>query len=173
MRLDKALSLAGYTRWAGGITPRFTPAGTLVLLPPGSGDRVTLDAPALEAVRAGCRYGVISQVVELDGKTGRQRRYDNPASAGIQRRRVMVRSGSGYRATGLDPEARIAAGEEQRRTLEITLPGLFLASPDDIVDLSLPELGAEGTYLVTTAESSGSAQGLFCTLGLRPWEEDC
>ncbi len=130
-------ALAGYTRWAAGITPRFSPEGGLILLPPGSGARHSLTAvqPILRASVCRSRYGVISRLVQIDSRTGAHTVYAGADDTGARR---VVLAAEGCRASGQSPQQRIAQSAKNRLVLDVTLAGLFWAMADDVVEVRLP-----------------------------------
>lgn len=164
----------GFARWAAEIMPRFDRLGRLVLLPPGGGKQWTLDesSPVLEAVFTDRRYGVISQVVENDRSTGRQRIVSDEgflAEGGSCRRVMSVYSKTAYRATARRAEQVLALSGSDRRILEVTLPGLLEAMPGDTVSAALPQLGVTGRFVVAESRAMLTGQGLRHTLTLRTW----
>ena len=164
----------GYARWAAGIMPRFDALGRLVLLPDGAGRRWRLDggAAVLEAVYTDRRYGVISEIVENDRSTGRQRvvRDEAFAAEGGRCRRVMsVYSKTAHRAAARPAEQVLALSGAARRQLTLTLAGRHGAMPGDLIEVALPQLGVTGRFVTAESRLTLTGQGLRQTLELRTW----
>ncbi len=166
-------ALYGYCRWAGEIMPRFDRLGQLVLLPDGGGRRWTLrDGAVLEAVFTDRRYGVISELTVHDRSTGTTqtvRDEDFIAEGGCCRRVMSVYSRTAHRTAARTGQQTIALSGQERRVLELTLPGLPEAMPGDIVEVSLKQMGVTGSFTVAECAAALTEQGLRHTLRLRTW----
>ena len=155
----------GYVRHAGGEAPRFDAEGRLLIGQ--KGNRFTLsDAAApTEAAFTRTRYGVLSQVVEVRAGTGADVRVtENDAFSGLPARKVTVISGNTLRAERRTGAQHIARSERDSRCVQVHLPGVFLAEPDDICTLNLPNLGISGNFTVRTVRSVTDARGARCII---------
>lgn len=163
-------ALWGFCRHAAGIRPRFLADGTLQLraVPDRARHAIGPDSAVLRAEWRLCRYGVRTKqtVHDLTGRVSRT--ADNPAllALGGRSEGVATRSGPYCKATEQTAAQRIRAGNRTLQTLELTLPGSFLAEPRDAVAVTLPQWGMEGDYFVQQVRSCCGPAGLRCTLTL-------
>ncbi len=163
-------ALSRFTEYFGGFTPRFTPVGKLLLTPPEAGTALTVgpETPVLGLRWAENRYGVFSEVLVKDKVRDRSLLVENKAlkaRGGSCRRVVYMPSRSSYAAMRYTGEYQIARSAEEQLTVEIKLPGLFLAFPGDTAELSLAG-GIQGSFTVREAESRADESGGTCTLTL-------
>nr|DAG11530.1 MAG TPA: 43 kDa tail protein [Caudoviricetes sp.] len=163
-------ALAGFCRHAAGVTPRFLADGTLQLRksPAVSRRKITAATEVTEAVVRMCRYGVISEQVLVHSRTGAVEAVQNEdfVALGGRARKVTLTSGDTTRAQFRTAAQRIAASNRELWTLEVTLPGAFLAEPQDTVAVTLPHLGVDQTLAVQQVCSRADQDGVRCTLTL-------
>lgn len=161
-------ALSRFTEYYGGFTPRFTPTGELLLSREAEGKRLALNGEAALSLRyTDSRYGVLSEVLVKDKALGARLLVENAElkqRGGCCRRVVYMPRKSGYTAMRYTGEYQIMKSKEGQRQLELELPGAFLASPGDVVQLSCGDCGVEGTFRVSEAESRGGEAGELCTL---------
>lgn len=79
-------------------------------------------------------------------------------------RRVTIPRKNWCRAGRVSAEMELRQSAERASVLSLTLPELFFAEPGDVVQLALEKLGVQGTFDVTEAENSQSADGTVCRL---------
>lgn len=141
--------LQGFCLHAGAPQPRFLPDGTLCIAPGGS--QHTLRAEnVLSAARRLCRYGVISRQKVIDLSHIATRTAENPglSALDISGYGVATRSGPFTRITERTAKQRLDISARNLDTVELVLPGSHPAQPCDTVTLYLPELNADGTFVV-------------------------
>ena len=155
----------GFVRHAGGAAPRFDAEGRLLIGQPGGRFALTeTDAP-FEMRWTRTRYGVLSEVVEVRAGTGADVRVTkNSRFSGLPARKVTVVSGNTVRAERRTGTQHIARSERDEQLLELSLPGVFLAEPEDKCSLNLPKLGVSGEFTVRTVRSCADGRGLRCTI---------
>ena len=156
--------LYDFVRYYHGIYPRFNQLGQLVLTPWDSGTQVVLDdsVPVTRLVCRDRRYGVLSQVVVRDRYQNWTQTVDNAAfqAVGGQRRQVVTMPGrSQYQAMRYTGQFQLEQSAAQQLRLEVEVPKLFFAKPGDLVRLSQPEWGRNGTYRVAEAQVEQDQQG--------------
>lgn len=155
----------GYVRHAGGAAPRFDEYGRLLISQPGGRFTLAEGAAAFDLRYTRTRYGVLSEVVEVRAASGTDVRVTrNDSFEGLSARKVTVISGNTVRAERRTGRQHIDLSERDVRAVELTLPGAFLARPDDICALRLPKLGIEGDFTVRTVRSRLSSAGRTCTI---------
>lgn len=164
-------ALSRFTEYYGGFSPRVTPLGKLILSAETEGKtlRVEEDAPILSLSRGESRYGVFSEVLVKDKARGTELLVENPelkARGGSCRRVIYMPRRSSYAAMRYTGEYQIRKSQEDRKEIELQLPGAFLAEPDDLIELRRESLGIDGVFRVKEAESRGGAGGVLCTLRL-------
>lgn len=167
-------ALYGFTRWSAGVMPRFDELGQLVLLPDGAGQGWHIDSTdaVLEAVFTDRRYGVISEIVENDRSTKRQRTVTDElfqAEGGACRRVMSVYSKTAHRASARSAEQVMALSARDRRVLALSFPFLPEAMPGDSVSVALEKLGVTGQFIVAEKHAALTGDGLRGTLRLRAW----
>lgn len=160
----------GFCRHAANIRPRFLANGTLQIRKDPARTHHTIDhrSGVLQAQWRLCRYGVRTKQTVHDLTYGVARTAENPAliALGGRSEGVATRSGPYCKATEQTAAQRIAAGARGLETLEITLPGSFLAEPRDRITAVLPQWGIEGDFFVQQVRSRSDLAGLRCTLTL-------
>ena len=163
-------ALAGFCRHAAGVTPRLLADGTLQLRksPALTRRKITAATEVSQAVVRQCRYGVISEQVLVHSRTGAVETVQNTAFAGLggRAKKVTLTSGDTTRAQFQSASQRIAASNRELWTLELTLPGAFLAEPRDTVEVTQPRLGIAETLTVQQVRSQADSGGVQCTLTL-------
>lgn len=160
--------LCGYCRHAADVRPRFDADGTLVLQRSPAGKRivVTMANAPTEVTLQEKRYGVISEQTVLNYSRKSIETTKNPDfSEGCCR--VAVQSGKKLKATWRTGAQRIADSMDEAVTLQVTLPGGFLAEPCDRAEVNLAPLGVAGSYRVTEALTRLDGRGLRTRLTLR------
>lgn len=166
-------ALESFCRTYGGFTPWFERDGRLTAVPEtDDGKRLAVneDTPLLALTKRENHYGVLSEVLVIDKTRGQEYTVKNAdfLSRGGQCRRVLYTPGqstwSAMRYTG---EYQIAQSTADEVSVEVTLPGGFLAFPGDIVQLSLDKAGLFGEYRVAEAENRMDASGEQTTLTLK------
>lgn len=158
-------ALEGFCRTYGGFSPRFSREGKLLAVPEtDSGKRFSIDgsAPVLSCTLREDHYGVLTEVLVID-KT-RNASYsvknDDMIRRGGQCRRVVYTPGqSTWDAMRYTGEYQIRRSREDERTVEVCLPGSFLAFPGNRVDLRLDRMGLSGVFRVAEAANVFSAEG--------------
>ena len=79
---------------------------------------------------------------------------------GGQCRRVVYTPGqSTWAAMRYTGEYQLQQSKKGERTVEVTLPGSFLAFPGDTVELDVERMGLRGTFRVAEAENAFSRSG--------------
>ena len=116
-------------------------------------------------------YGVLTEVLVIDKTRNVSYNVRNPdmIARGGQCRRVVYTPGqSTWAAMRYTGEYQIQRSREEETSIEIKLPGTFLAFPGDSVRLDLNTMGLSGTYRVAEAENTASPQtGETITMTLR------
>ena len=167
-------ALEGFCRTYGGFTPRFTVAGALVAAPErdtGRRLRIGDGDPVLSCTWREDHYGVLTEALVIDKIRNVSYSVQNPdmIQKGGQCRRVIYTPGqSTWAAMRYTGQYQIERSREEELSVEVALPGNFLAYPGDRVELSLSRLGLAGTYRVTEAENVCSERsGSTATLTLK------
>ena len=169
--------LSDFCETWGGFQPRFHRNGSLIAVPetaPRQSLSITGETPVLQCRYREDHYGVLSEVlvVNKQKKTSYWEKDEDWLQRGGQCRRVLYMPGSTtwetLRRTG---QALLKKSHKDEQTIEITLPGSFLAFPGDRVELKLPKLGLNGVWRVAAAENRCSARrGVTVTLTLKECE---
>ena len=156
--------------FAGGIVPRFSPEGTLILKDsPGEPRSIDRRTPVTCAVLRDCRYGVISQMTVKNKSAGTAQTIDNAPylSRGASCKRVInVPRKTGYDAMRYTAQYQIDKSVKGKRGLEFTLPFLFAAFPGDRVTVDYEPLRLRGQYRVYKSRCWGdkASAGTVLTL---------
>lgn len=161
--------LAGFCRHSADIRPRFEADGTLVLEKRTQGKTVRLrEGQCISVYRTGRRYGVSSEQILVNTRTGAQSSAVNEEFAARGGRCVKVhgRSGNKIRATWRTAQQRLEDDRREAETVEVRVSGSFFAQPLDRVELRLEALGLDGDYTVRAAESGCDTAGEYCVLTL-------
>ena len=167
-------ALENFCRTYGGFSPRFRRDGLLLAVPEGAGERLlSLDdsSPVLSCTLREDHYGVLTEVLVIDKTRNVSYNVRNPdmIARGGQCRRVVYTPGqSTWAAMRYTGEYQIQRSREEETSIEIKLPGTFLAFPGDSVRLDLNTMGLSGTYRVAEAENTASPRtGETITMTLR------
>ena len=167
-------ALENFCRTYGGFSPRFRRDGLLLAVPEGAGERLlSLDdsSPVLSCTLREDHYGVLTEVLVIDKTRNVSYNVRNPdmIARGGQCRRVVYTPGqSTWAAMRYTGEYQIRRSREEETSIEIKLPGTFLAFPGDSVRLDLNTMGLSGTYRVAEAENTASPRtGETITMTLR------
>ena len=167
-------ALENFCRTYGEFSPRFRRDGLLLAVPEGAGERLlSLDdsSPVLSCTLREDHYGVLTEVLVIDKTRNVSYNVRNPdmIARGGQCRRVVYTPGqSTWAAMRYTGEYQIQRSREEETSIEIKLPGTFLAFPGDSVRLDLNTMGLSGTYRVAEAENTASPRtGETITMTLR------
>ena len=167
-------ALENFCRTYGGFSPRFRRDGLLLAVPEGAGGRLlSLDdsSPVLSCTLREDHYGVLTEVLVIDKTRNVSYNVRNPdmIARGGQCRRVVYTPGqSTWAAMRYTGEYQIQRSREEETSIEIKLPGTFLAFPGDSVRLDLNTMGLSGTYRVAETENTASPRtGETITMTLR------
>ena len=167
-------ALENFCRTYGGFSPRFRRDGLLLAVPEGAGGRLlSLDdsSPVLSCTLREDHYGVLTEVLVIDKTRNVSYNVRNPdmIARGGQCRRVVYTPGqSTWAAMRYTGDYQIQRSREEETSIEIKLPGTFLAFPGDSVRLDLNTMGLSGTYRVAEAENTASPRtGETITMTLR------
>lgn len=145
--------LEDYAFFCGGIRPRFTKDGIL-LLDGSDGVRRKIDgttAVTQQSYRE-TRYGVISQALVRNRAWGISSTVDNQAfqaRGGFCRRVINVPRYTYYDAMRHTGEYQIQRSQEDTQVCTLTLAALFAAFPGDLITLERSPLGINGSFRVT------------------------
>lgn len=160
--------LREFCRFCGGVLPRFTKEGVL-LLDGAEGDLLWLDAAsgAAQTFR-GTRSGVISEVLVKTAR-GMSVPVENTAfkaRGGSARRIVTVPRYTGYDAMRYTGAWQIEQSERDAEVFCVTLPEPFAAFAGDVVTLSGSPLGMAGTFTVSESRTRTGGDGAETNLKL-------
>lgn len=167
-------AVEGFCRTYGGFSPRFSREGVLLAGPEKAGRTVSIGDgdPVLAYTLREDHYGVLTEALVIDKTQNRSYSVENPEmiAKGGQCRRVVYTPGqSTWAAMRYTGEYQIQRSREDEWSLEVTLPGRFLAFPGDRAAVSLGRIGISGTFRVAEAENRFDRQdGAVLTLTLRP-----
>jgi len=149
-------ALYAFTQASGGITPRFSKDGTLVISPGGGARRsISAQSDIIELKYLKKRYGILSEVVvqRTDGFSLTVKNSEFIAAGGKRRRIITVPASMDEYAMRELGQRRIKASVSRKQIVSLTLPGLFVADGGDIVTLELPKAGLQGRYTVAEAST--------------------
>ena len=107
-------------------------------------------------------YGVLTEVLVIDKTRNAAYSVQNRdmLDRGGQCRRVVYTPGqSTWAAMRYTGEYQLQQSKKGERTVEVTLPGSFLAFPGDTVELDMERMGLRGTFRVAEAENAFSRSG--------------
>ncbi|HIT32675.1 MAG TPA: hypothetical protein IAC25_07575 [Candidatus Enterenecus stercoripullorum] len=156
----------------GGVVPRFDRLGRLVLNGHDDGQG-TLRIGEGTAVSGWEyreeRHGVLSQVAVRRRSSWDTQWVSDPAflaEGGNARRVVTVPNATGSAAMRYSGDYQLRASRSGRVRLTMTVAGAFLAWPGQLVQVALPDFGANGLYRVAQAEAACGQEGLTTTLVL-------
>ena len=166
-------ALVDFCRTYGGFLPRFATNGALLAVPERAPKkRLTIGEtdPVLACSLREDHYGVLTEVLVIDKtrNTAYSVRNQDMLDRGGQCRRVVYTPGqSTWAAMRYTGEYQIQQSKKGERTVELALPGSFLAFPGDTAELDLEYLGLRGTFRVAEAENTFSREnGAQVTLTL-------
>ncbi len=160
-------ALSGYTRFAGGVTPRFSKDGKLMLTRE-KGSRYKVDASAvMELVLRSRRYGVLSEVKVVTTRGIKQTAVNESFAAKGGRASAVVTvprrtSWDMIRYTGA---YQLEKSQRGRYALEITVNELFPCFPADVCILDT-DFCEKGEYTVCETCCFGDEKGYGTTIKL-------
>lgn len=167
--------LREFLEFSGGLEPRFTAQGKLLLdgRKPGNTLVVSGNTPLLSTELSDIRYGVISEVLVKKSRGG---------SSTVQNERFLARGGSArqvlnvprylsYDAMRYSGEYQIRQSMEESVSCTIALPTLFAAFAGDRVRLDSTPIGLTGTFRVSQSRCWAEAGQYGTELDLAVWEE--
>lgn len=164
-------ALYNFTKYVGGITPRFSRGGKLILTDR-PGDLLLLDGNRISEYRLReRRHGVISEVVLRENGGGVVKTVKNSAfieRGGLARRVVTLPRKPGYDAIRYTGEFQIGSSEEESATCTVTVPERFAAFPGDIVMFGETELNLTGEFKVIETETWANASGCGTKIVMTP-----
>ena len=154
--------LRSFCRFCGGVEPRFSRGGTL-LLDGSRGETRALDASRTGALQRWSerRYGVISEAVVRNRAAGAEVTVRNEtflARGGSARRVVNVPRRTGWDAMRYTGSYQIAESERSAALLRLTLPAPFAAFAGDVIALRASAPGVSGTFAVRESRTRVSGQ---------------
>lgn len=147
-------ALCAFTQASGGITPRFSGEGRLIISQGGGAPRsISESSGVINLKYLKKRYGILSEVVvqRTDGfsLTVKNNEY---IACGVRRRRIItVPASTDELAMRQLASERIESSKAKKSLISLSLPGLFRAEAGDIVELSLTRPGIFGRYRVSEA----------------------
>lgn len=166
-------AVESFCRTYGGFSPRFSREGVLLAGPEKAGRTISIGDrdPVLSCTLREDHYGVLTEALIIDKTQNRSYSVENPEmiAKGGQCRRVVYTPGqSTWAAMRYTGEYQIQRSKEDEWSLEVTLPGSFLAFPGDRAAVSLEQMGISETFRVAEAENRFDRQdGAVSTLTLR------
>ena len=164
--------LSRFSEFCLGVTPRFTPEGTLLLDGARSGNSLTVSAatPVTAQVFSQDRYGVISEAIVKNRSLGTSltvRNEDFLAIGGKRVRVVNVPRKTGFDAMRHTGAYQIAKSKRDFIRCRLTLPALFAAFPGDRAVLEGTPLGVTGEFYVSASRCFANASSAGTVLDLR------
>lgn len=160
-----------FCRYYGGVTPRFDRKGRLITAP--WRDGAYLEVGESTAVTALAwrerRYGVLSEVLVRDRTTEQVQQVVNQnfSQQGGMCRRVLTMPGrSSYQAMRYSGEYQLQRSAEERRRVELELPGAFRAWPGDLVQLNWKKNVCQGLWRVVESTCGLDGNGTYTKLTL-------
>lgn len=162
--------LQGFCVHAGLLPPCFNDAGELLLRKTRPAQTGKLPLERLRsAVWRDKRSGVLSRVELVHTRTGMRQIAQYPAliARGGQRVSYGSWSGDGIEARWRSAAQRIAAARQEEYTLELTFDGQLVCDPGYETEISLPQLGVQGRYVIGSVRHVGGAAGCAAVLTLR------
>lgn len=167
--------LREFLEFSGGLEPRFTAQGKLLLDGKTKGNTFVISGnmPLISTEFSDSRYGVISEVL-VKQKRG--------SGTTVQNERFLARGGSArqvlhvprylsYDAMRYSGEYQIRRSREGSVSCVITLPMLFPAFAGDTVRLDSTPIGLTGTFRVSQSRCWAAAGQYGTELTLAVWEE--
>ena len=154
-------ALEEFTRYADGITPRFSKDGKLILSK-SDGEKRKLGGGIYDLSLREKRHGIISEMLVKDTSLGRSEIVENAefiARGGLCRRVITVPRKTGYDAMRYTGGYQIEKSKHDSFVLTLTVPELFAAFPNDVLALNLAGIGLAGEYKVNETECWADARG--------------
>lgn len=165
-------ALADFAAWVGGVTPRFSKSGRLVLRKKADGRvRLGQDCGVVAARRRIRRYGVVSEAVVKGNTNGARSVVKNEAFlalGGACRRVVCVPNETGCGAMRYTGEYQIARSAADYDTAEVTLIKPLAAFAGSEAEISLPRAGLDGVFFIRESRSWADGDGCGTRLTLVP-----
>ena len=160
--------LSGYCRHAGGIRPRFTADGTLVLKREEKPLWLLTDACAYTEARLRYRrYGVVTrQIVVSAGGAVETAENEAARELALDTQKVAVRTGKTLKASWRTGQQRVEDSLDKAASLTVTIPGLFAGEPGDRVRVNLPKAGFAGDMKLRSMKKVCSSRGQQTVLEL-------
>lgn len=163
-----------FARFHGGVTPRFSREGKLILA--GWDDEIVRKIDRKTAVTALVsrhrRYGVLSEVwVQERGKSAKLERVVNQAfrdSGGCSRRLFTMPEKSNYQTMRYQGQYQLEKSRERQVELELEVPVAFAAQPGELVQMERGDPALDGRWRVTRAVVSMDEGGYRTRLELLP-----
>ena len=163
--------LKSFTMASGGIVTRFSRDGTLVISERDGALRRLDERAAYELRLRDKRYGVISEVLVKNALLGTSETVKNDEfiqRGGCARRVVNVPKKTGADAMRYTGFYQLEESKKDSRTLRLTVPELFAAFPNDLIELDIKALGVSGVFRVSTSECWADAGSSGTRLELIP-----
>jgi len=162
-------ALYEFARFACNVTPYFTREGKLMLTPI-DGQRLYIDdrSGVFDVKYREKRYDRISEALVKNNTRDVSVTVENSSflkKGGMCRRVINVPRNTGYDSMRYTGMYQIKCADEEHIVLEFTIPQLFAAFPNDIVDVKLASFGLIGQYRVK--ETSVWADGTSCGTKVR------
>lgn len=160
--------LLGYCRHVGGISPRFTADGTLVLKQEERPLWLLTDACAYtEAKLRYRRYGVIArQIVVSAGGAAETAENKAAQELALNTQKVAVKTGKTLKASWRSGQQRIEDAMDKAAVLTVTIPGPFAGEPGDRVRVNLEKAAFTGDMQLRSVKKSCSSHGQQTVLEL-------
>lgn len=167
--------LREYLWFAGGLEPRFTPSGTLLLDGKRGGVSRTIGgSTALSGMEfRDDRYGVVSSVLVKKTRSGTTSTVNNEgflARGGSARRVVQVPRYTDYDAMRYTGEYQIARSKTDSVVCVLAIPSLFAAFAGDTVFLNASPMGLTGKFRVSRSRCWAESGQYGTELTLAVWE---
>ncbi len=160
-----------FCAYYGGVTPRFSVDGKLILTPWTDGEVVLVgeDSPVVSLRCRDQRYGVVSQILLRDRVTQSVMTLKNLefCEMGGRCRRVMtLPNDSAYQSARYSGQHQLDVSAGELFRIEVELSEGFVAWPGQLVELQWSDWGRNGTYRVLAAEVSLGEKGFVTRLEL-------
>lgn len=160
-----------FARYHGGVTPRFTREGKLVLHGWEDGSPLVMDdkTPVKEMLWRGQRYGVLSQVTVRDVTGWNSQTVVNEdfrARGGMCSRVMLLPKNTGYQARRYNARFQLERSAAELEVLEVTAAFGFAAWPGELVQLKRKDWGKNGVFRVRESKVRWDQEGLQTTLVL-------
>ena len=156
-------ALYGFTHFAGGIMPRFSRDGKLVISSDTGPLKVISSESAVFDIKLReRRYGVISEMLVKNAVLGTSDTVRNEefiARGGRCKRVITVPRKTGYDAMRYTGAFQIENSMKDSYVLCVTVEEVFAAFPNEIVELNFEHLGIQGRYKVSESESWQNEDG--------------